>query len=173
MYRVVGERPEHWVCDGEAVFEFSYAKKQLIEHRLPPELRGKAITEGPLPFMFGATADSLRRRYFLRIVTPAGVQGQLWIEAWPRFQKDAANFKRAELILASKDLLPQGLRLFRRNDKEWDVHAFSNIVVNDPFNFLRGDFARPRTPRGWQKIVEDNQASRVSRKTSTAGEPAR
>lgn len=165
MYRVVGEHPEHWVCDGDAIFEFDYTKKQLTEHRLPPELRGKAITEGPLPFLFGAKADSLSQRYFLRIITPPGVQEQIWLEAWPRYQRDAANFKRAELILASKDMLPKGLRIFMHNDKEWTTHGFSGIVINDPLNFLQPDFSRPRTPRGWTKVTE-GQAAGSSRQAS-------
>ena len=45
----------HWVCDGGSVFEFNAAQKQLIERRLPPDLQGQHIADGPLPFIFGST----------------------------------------------------------------------------------------------------------------------
>jgi hypothetical protein len=61
---------DHWLCDGQAIFEFNSMKKQLIERRLSPELKGKAIADGPLPFVFGAKADQLKRRYWMRDVTP-------------------------------------------------------------------------------------------------------
>ena len=37
---------------------------------MPPELQGKAIVDGPLPFLFGADAQKLKQRYYLRIITP-------------------------------------------------------------------------------------------------------
>ena len=47
-------RAEHWMCDGKSVYEYQPAKKRVEEHRLPPELQGKAIAKSPLPFLFGA-----------------------------------------------------------------------------------------------------------------------
>jgi hypothetical protein len=42
-----GEAGEHWVCNGESIYEFRHAERQLRETRLPPEMRGKAISDGP------------------------------------------------------------------------------------------------------------------------------
>src|SRR5690606_18964006 len=61
---------EHWVCDGNSVFEFRHIEKQLVETQLPPAMRGKAIADGPLPFLFGANADALKNRYWIRELTP-------------------------------------------------------------------------------------------------------
>ena len=66
----------------------------LTESPLPKELQGKDIVDGPLPFLFGAKAEKLKQRYYLRIITPPDVQGQVWLEAWPRFLADARNFQR-------------------------------------------------------------------------------
>jgi TIGR03009 family protein len=75
---------DHWICDGKAIWEYNAEKKQLIERRLPPELQGKAISEGPLPFIFGAKAEQLKRRYWLRDVTPTEDLGKkIWLEAMP------------------------------------------------------------------------------------------
>ena len=61
-----GTMGEHWVCDGNSVYEINHQTKQLIETKLPPDMRGKAIAEGPLPFMFGAKKDTIRARYWIR-----------------------------------------------------------------------------------------------------------
>ena len=65
-YVARSEGLDQWVCTGKAIFEFNSTKKQLIERPLPPEMHGKAISEGPLPFIFGANAEQLKRRYWMR-----------------------------------------------------------------------------------------------------------
>ena len=73
-------------------------KKQLIERKLPPEMQGKAIADGPLPFVFGAKADQLKRRYWMRDITPEEDIGKrIWLEAVPKLQQDAANFQKATI----------------------------------------------------------------------------
>lgn len=54
-------RAEHWLSDGRSIFIYSPGKKQLIEQQLPAELQGKAIADGPLPFVFGAEAEEAQR----------------------------------------------------------------------------------------------------------------
>jgi len=151
-------RKEHWVCDGKSIYQFDYQKKQLIERQLPAELQGQAISNGPLPFLFGAKAAELKDRYWMRVITPAQVQDtQIWLEAYPRHRADAAEFKRAEVILSMSDLTMQGLRVDSPNDKSWKTFRFEDINVNErrgPFGFLRSDPFRAQTPLGWKKIVE-------------------
>lgn len=70
---------EHWVCNGTSIYEFRHSERQLRETKLPPEMRGRAISEGPLPFVFGAKADTLKKRYSMRIITPPSVTDQIWL----------------------------------------------------------------------------------------------
>ena len=56
--------------DGKSIIEYNHVKKTMTVHKLPPELQGKAIADCPLPFLFGSTADSLKRRYFIHVITP-------------------------------------------------------------------------------------------------------
>jgi len=151
-------RKEHWVCDGKSIYQFDYRKRQLIVRQLPAELQGQGISNGPLPFLFGAKAAELKERYGMRVVTPPQVQNtQIWLEAYPRHRADAAEFKRAEVILGIDDLTLQGLRLNSPNDKSWTTFKFEDVNINEkkgPFGFLRSDPFRPQTPIGWQKIVE-------------------
>jgi len=156
MFRVDGPRAEHWICDGQAVYEYNFQKRQVIAYRLAPEMQGKAIADGPLPFLFGADAQKLRQRYFLRVAAQPA-QDEIWLEGRPRWQKDAANFRQADLIL--KNMEPFALQVHSPNGKNRTVYRFENLRVNerDPLHIFRNDPFRAVVPRGWQKIVEDVQ----------------
>ncbi len=164
MVDVSPQRAEHWVCDGKSVFEFDYVKKELIQHKLPPEMQGKAITDGPLPFLFGSEAAKLKARYWMRITTPQQLLNkQIWLEAFPRFTRDAANFSRATLILNRADLMPHGLEVYLPNNQSRTAYEFYNIKTNDPLKFLQGNPFRPMTPLGWTKSVRDSQQQQAQR----------
>lgn len=145
---------EHWLCDGKSIFEYNHNEQKLIERTLPPELQGNGISNGPMPFLFGANADQMLKRYFLRVVTPENVAStQLWIEAYPRFQQDAANFRRATVILLKGSMQISAIELLSPNGKSKTVHGFSNVVINDRFNFIRGADFEGDLPRGWTRVV--------------------
>jgi len=158
-----GEFGEHWVCDGKAIFEFRPNQKELAEIRLPPEMQGKAIANGPLPFLFGAEATELKKRYWMRVITPKGAQNQYWIEAWPKYQNDAANFKKVEVILSVTDFLPDAMQLFSPAGKERTVFQFSDRKINgsvdEVIDLFRKSFYKPDLPSGWKKTVEEVQSS--------------
>lgn len=156
------EPGEHWVCDGKRIFEFNVHKKQLIERQLPPEMQGKAIVEGPLPFLFGAKADKLKARYWLRVVTPADVKNEYWLEACPKYRADAMNFKMVHVIIDDQEFLPKALQTF---DPNFDpqkrpirtVFTFDKRELNwslNSFNPFAKEFYEPKTPFGWKKVVE-------------------
>jgi TIGR03009 family protein len=151
-----GEAGEHWVCNGESIYEFRHADRQLRETKLPPEMRGKAISDGPLPFVFGAKAETLKKRYWMRIITPPQATDQIWLEALPRFQTDAANFSKVELILRSRDLMPFAIQIFKPGGRDQDVYQFDpkTNLIDKGLDMLR-DFAKPATPFGYKYILED------------------
>ena len=165
-----GEFGEHWVCDSTSIWQYNFKKRQLIEHSLPPELRGAAIANGPLPFLFGAKAADMKARYWMRIVTPRDVTDQIWIEAFPKHRQDRANYERVEFIVGVKKeshlgkirerLIPLGLQVHLPNKKKRTVYGFYDLVINDKLDFLKRDFAKPKLPRGWQKIVEPAPVAR-------------
>ncbi|NQU21531.1 MAG: TIGR03009 domain-containing protein [Candidatus Nealsonbacteria bacterium] len=159
------ERADHWICDGKSAFVYDHKTKNLREFKLPPDMQGKAITNGPLPFLFGAEAAKLKQRYYMRVITPPDVKDQLWLEAYPRWQQDAANFKRVELILTIKDMMPSALQTYAPNGKNRTVYQFSKLKANDndPLEFLRGDPFRASTPLGWKKVVEQTPAEQTTR----------
>jgi TIGR03009 family protein len=159
------EMNEHWVCDGMSVFEFDGRKKQLIERPLPAEMQGKSIADGPLPFLFGAKAATIKQRYWIRVITPESAKNEYWLEAHPKSRHDAANFKLVQVIIDEKDFLPKKLTVFAPNydprtnpaktsyvfeEREVNWNEFLKKLV-DPFARA---FDKPTAPFGWTKIVE-------------------
>jgi len=154
-------QPERWVCDGRSVYEYRFETKQIVETPLPPELQGKAITEGPLPFLFSAEAESLKRRYYMRIITPQNVTDEIWLEAFPRYQQEAANFQRAQLILKLPQLDIFALQLYHPSaqptSQSRTVFQFERIKTNavDFLRLFKEDPFKPILPdSSWAKVVE-------------------
>ena len=155
-----GEAGEHWVCNGESIYEFRHTERQLRETKLPPEMRGRAISDGPLPFVFGAKAETLKQRYWMRLITPPDVRDQIWLEALPRFQADAANFSKVELILQARDLMPFAIQIHKPAGQDRDVYQFDprTNLIDKGLDMIR-DFARPTPPFGYTHVVEDVSAA--------------
>lgn len=164
LKRPAEEINEHWVCDGRYVFMFNTQQKQLSQIELPPEKQGKAIVDGPLPFLFGAKADKIKARYHVRVITPKEVEGEFWIEAAPKFATDAENFKMVHVIIDAQDFLPKAIQVFDPGfnpQKNWKrtVITFKSREVNfnvllEQIRFWEAEFSSPRTPIGWKKVVE-------------------
>jgi TIGR03009 family protein len=149
---------EHWVCDGKSIYEFDGLNEQLIQRALPPEMQGRQIVEGPLPFMFGAKAEAVKQRYWIRVVLPPPKPKAFWLEAVPKTREDAADFKLAHIIIAEDDFLPEGIVLYHRNQAR-TTFAFENRESNwldivEKLNIFHREFHQPQTPPGWKKIVD-------------------
>lgn len=172
---------DHWLCDGKSIFEFNAVKKQLIERRLPPQLQGKAIADGPLPFIFGAKAEQLKRRYWMRDVTPKEEVGKsVWLEAIPKYQQDSANFQSATVILNDADFMPKALRIFMPGGEANSDYGFASSKVNDPLapvlEFLTPKLSPTMRLNGWKYVLEedpDEAQKEATKKTQpTAVDPA-
>jgi TIGR03009 family protein len=150
------EPTEWWTCDGKSMFQVDSDKnkKVVIERPLPPQLQGTAITDGPLPFVFGAKAEALKKRYFLRIITPAdNAKQEVWLEARPKVQKDAANFSRVQLIFDKANMQLQAMQIYNPGaspqNQSRTVITFDQQSINSPWAPLAqllSDFSRPNPP---------------------------
>jgi TIGR03009 family protein len=176
-------RGERWIYDGKSIFEFSAAKKQLIEHKLPNELQGMRLVDGPLafapvpfavrwrttsrfpwigfdvspvsqPFPFGAKVEQLKQQYYIRVITPPDQQEQIWLEAFPRDRQAASFCRNVQLIFHAKDMSPFALRIVQPNGKDYTVYQFYGVHVNQWRDF-DGDPFVPALPLGWKKVVEE------------------
>lgn len=145
---------EHWVCDGKAVFEYKHDKKQLVVQPLPLEMQGKSIVDGPLPFLFGAKADKLKRRYW--IYSKQSDPQTIWLEAHPRSQADKANYDHVDVMLDRKSMQPKAIRVHAPNNKSQAVYMFDTPTINGKLNAIFGNlFSAPRTPLGWTRVVQN------------------
>ncbi len=149
---------EHWVCDGKVVWEVDAKFKQVKENPIPPEMQGEQIANGPLPFMlFGGEAAKLKARYFMREQThPQFEKEEIWLESYPRWAEDAANFKSAHLIMKRADFLPYALRMYSPNGTDYTVYEFRKIKIN---NVFMGDIKRPKVPSDYQVVRAQQQTA--------------
>jgi hypothetical protein len=94
----------------------------------------------------------------MRIITPPGVADQIWLEATPRLQADAANFSKVELILQSRDLMPFAMQIYKPGGQDRDVYQFDprTSLIDKGLDMIR-DFSKPVTPLGYTFILEDGQ----------------
>ena len=180
-----GERPkfkkregaagERWVCDGATVYEFDFRQKRLVQTLLPPDMRGQAITTGPLPFMFGARANEIKQRYWMRELTPPkNVTNQYWLEAYPKRREDAANFKRVVVFLDRQKFLPIAMRIYERNGKSYSAYSFSHRKTNDlasHFDNWRGKFIPKKLPAGWQQVTRNYADSGAQQQATRPAAP--
>jgi TIGR03009 family protein len=155
---------EHWICDGKSVFEFDYNQKKLFERELPPDMRGKSIGKGPLPFLFNADAADIKRRFWIHVITPKDRTSEYWLEAVPKTQEDAANFKMVHVIIDQADFLPKAMVLFgpdydpktnpARSSFQFLQREVNFSILAQQLNLFHREFFKPKAPSGWQKIVQ-------------------
>ena len=139
------------------------------------ELQGKAIADGPLPFIFGTKKEQITKRYWLRDVTPTSDLGKkIWLEAMPKFQQDAANFSSATIILDEADFTPHALSIKLPGGTRNTDYLFAGGKVNGLFSAL--DFAYPKLSApmilaGWKHVVEEAPAPPAEQAPPPVSEP--
>lgn len=162
-------RAEHWIFDGKSIFEYNSFRKQVIEYKLPPDIQINRLVDGPLsfgfatsifhklfsnkppaPFPFGAKAEELKQRYFIRIITPHDAKDQIWLEAYPRGSSE--NSSKLQLIFTARNMSPFALRIVDPNGRDYMVYQFLNVVVDGPPSATDDNPFRPAVPPGWQRI---------------------
>lgn len=161
------ELGEHWICNGEKIFSFEANKKQVTVTPLPPEMRGKAISDGPLPFMFGAKAETIKARYWIHR-TPGSPDDKYCLEAVPKSREDAQNFKLVRITLDKAEFLPEFLEIVSpnfnppQNDsrqtyqflnrKKEDQAGLNALIAKNVLGIFQRDFFDVRPPSGWKMV---------------------
>ena len=161
------DRLEHWLCDGRWLYEHDPKHQLVIQRELPVQLRAPAVAKGAVPFLLGADAERIRQRYWLRLLPlPEGVQGECWLEAYPKSRREQVCFQKVHVIIDSSDMLPKAIVIF---DKNFDARTnparqtftFENREVNwsDAEGTFDREFDEPKLPDGWKKVVETSGES--------------
>ena len=131
---------EWWLCDGEKVYEYDRSLKKCTRFTMPSELKGEGILESPMPFMFGVKAEKIRARYWVRSLPPPNdangkPRDDLYVvEAYPKFQADAANYDHVQIVLDREMCLP--IVLVKYNTEHVDEPG---QVLNDNREFFQFD----------------------------------
>jgi len=167
----------HWICDGTNIYEFDQVKQELVQYTLPPEVRGQAIGKGPLPFLFNAKSDDIKRRFWLRVITPRDTKGEYWLEAVPKTQEDAANFRQIHIIIDEADYLPKAMVLFDpasgRTTFQFSDREVNFSVFAQQLNLFHREFYEPKVPAGWTRRIEASvQAALPAQDPARAALPA-
>ncbi len=159
-------KSEQWLCDGKSIYQFDYKQHVVTEYLLPPELQGKGIGDGPLPFVFGVEAARLKQRYFMRIITPPNVQNEVWLEAYPRHQEQAAEFSKVQVILQiagpTKALVPYAIQIFSPNGKDRKVYQLQDPKINPRGSWIPlpgNKWWEVSIPWGWTKKTDVPQSA--------------
>lgn len=155
---------EHWVCTGQSVYEYDHQGKKLNEIKLPTEMQGKAIAEGPLPFMFGAKADTIKKRYWIREIPRTAEDQPYRLELKPKLAGE--NYSLIQIGLDPKKFLPTEMVLYELNKMGKSSYAFRDMQANAPThkvgNFLNR-FIAPKIPSGYELIVHEAPVDGVER----------
>ncbi len=173
MYHIKGEfaytdaKPEgewkegqnEWmiVLNSKEFMQYDYKNKKVVVYPVVSEEQDMDLTmdNGQFPLFFVAKANVLKNRYYLRIVTPASKQKtQVWIEAFPRYARDAQLYQSITVILGVKDLQPTYMRKIAVNGKSKTDLTFENVQVNKGIWKIEGS-----VEPGWTKEVRDEEFS--------------
>lgn len=124
-FKLQPHEPEKWICTGAEVVKVDDSKKEYEKITIPPEDRGMNMMNGPLPFIIGMKAEQARKRYFLQLIKHDN--GEIWVHARPRFQRDATLWSDAIVILDEKTFLPRAVQLTDPTGNQVTTHTFKKM----------------------------------------------
>lgn len=159
------EAQNEWkvVLDGKSLTQYDFKNKKAIVYQIPEDEQDLDLTmdNGQFPLFFVAKADTLKSRFYLRIVTPKHRQkSEVWIDAYPRYYRDAQQFQSITVLLNLKDLQPSYMRRTGANGKSRTDLAFENVAVNKGIWAIEGT-----VDPTWTKEVQDEAFSILNQKT--------
>ena len=127
-FQLKADRAERWICDGQRIWQVDEDKKQMDVFPIPKQNQGRNIMDGPMPFLFGMPREKAKARYDLTLV--AENQQYATIEALPKWQIDAQNWQKAQIILDKKIFLPKAVQLVDPAGNLETVYTFDDMTVN-------------------------------------------
>ena len=145
------------VLNSKEFIQYDYKNKKVVVFPVASEEQDMDLTmdNGQFPLFFVAKADSLKDRFYMRIITPANKQkDEVWIEAFPRYARDAQQFRSITVILGLKDLQPTYMRRLGVNGKSRTDLTFKNVSVNKGLWKIEGT-----VEPGWTKEVREEEFS--------------
>ncbi|MDR1962311.1 MAG: hypothetical protein LBQ50_00860 [Planctomycetaceae bacterium] len=150
---------EKIIIDEKAVFKYEFNAKTVLQVNVPPELIGKGIADSPLPLIFGAKADEMKKRFSMKIVTSEQYENtQVWLQAKPLLIEDQQEFSQIEIRLEKETLRAAALKKSDVNGKAFTVYTLHSTKTNDRLTSFLEDIKKwftPTIPDGWKLDVND------------------
>jgi TIGR03009 family protein len=162
---------EKTIIEEKRVFKFDYNSKTVYQINVPPELIGKGIADSPLPLIFGARADDLKRRFSMKVVNRP--DGMIVLYARPLLPEDQQEFKELQILL-EKDLRAKALMQYDINDKSRKAFELKEPKIDDRLGYIIEDMAKffkPDKPIGWKLEVSDWTIESPAQPVPTMGVP--
>ncbi len=170
------------VLDGKSLTQYDYENKKAIVYPLAEDEQNLDLTmdNGQFPLFFVAKAETLKNRFYLRLVTPEKKrQSEVWIEAFPRYARDAQQFQSIVVILSLKDMQPTYMRKVGVNGKSKTDLKFERVEVNKGRWTIEGtvddDWTKEVRPERFsllrQEAVETNYAQTPNAPAPNAATP--
>ena len=138
---------EKYICTGTFLYQFVPSDQIVRVMEMPPPKPGQMADDNFLALLFSTRADEARRRYDIRLVKED--QYYVYLEIFPRFPNDKADFQRARLALNNQSFLPRSLWFEQPNGNEinWDI---PRLEINARLN--RAEFTSPALPPNWRLV---------------------
>jgi TIGR03009 family protein len=127
-FKLEADRAERWICNGEDIWQVNDETKQVDAFPIPQANQGQNIMDGPMPFLFGMPPAKAKMRYWLKLLQEN--EQQAVIEVLPKLQLDAANWKKATVILDKAMYLPRAVQLINPAGTTETVYTFGQFQVN-------------------------------------------
>ena len=143
--------------DGKTFTQYDFKAKKAIVYPIVEDEQDIDLTmdNGQFPLFFIAKAKTLKSRFYLKIVTPDSKQkSEVWINAYPRFARDAQQFQLITVVLDLKDLQPSYMRKLNANGKSKTDLKFEKVTVNKGTWTIDGS-----VPQTWAKETHEEQFS--------------
>ena len=146
---------EKVIMDEKSVHKYDYNAETVRQINVPPELIGKGIADSPLPLVFGAKADDLKRRFSMKLENVSDEMVRLY--ARPLLIEDQQEFRELEILLYKNNLTARALRQWESNGKTYKVFTLQTPQIN-PRTIVIDDIKKWFTadvPRGWKRDEMD------------------
>lgn len=168
---------ERFVSTGKEIYRINDREKTYEKIPIPPNMQGKRIIDGPLPFLFGMKAEEAKRRYkFYPLKPSAKIPDSVWLIVIPRRQADLQNYKQAMVILNKRTFVPIAVKTTDLAGTTSKVYMFGDknnkIKINPRKMIWQGAFIKPNV-RGYKQIQAPKGAEEPGRVKVGGEDPRR
>jgi TIGR03009 family protein len=156
------------ICGANEVWQYLFPVKQVFVYPLAKEQRQRALDEGPLPFLFNMKAEEAKQRYKMTLLGQNEQYYSILVE--PRLKQDIEAFRKAQIFLDTKYLLPMRIALISPDNKSSKDFRVEHIVPNAK---VEDAWFKGRPIKGWKLIRNPDAQGQMQGNIGAAnGQPA-